>query len=510
MLAKGSNSSSLLLTQPKLPRGCELSRKGTWLLVLLALVLFQGVIPSIQVADALKVARVYVNPASMTKGVGESFTVELRVVDAEDLFTYGFRVKWRGASLNATKVEEGDFLSGGGVYKTWFIEHIYNGLDGTGMDADYATIGNTLMAKPGVSGAGILATITFLVESVEGTAIDIFALELMDSRGFFITTGVGDGYLNIQPPKLSVDPSQVINETLVVGDSFTVNATISNVDELLGLRFNMTYDTSILNATQVSLPSFLTEPVIPWEAEATWQIIRSHGTVRVDIYSGADPPVPVSVPVSVNATVAVITFQIVGAAPKGGKDGKGGTSVLYIYYSEVDDSIARTVKNHSPPTQNGYFSNVASKHDINVRRIVASPVKVKRGEKVFMDITVKNAGGFEETFNLTVYYETSVESNVIENRSNIPLQIGKETIEKFEWNTEQVNAGKYTLKAVASLAQDDNLVNNERIYETLITVEESSNGIDPMILYAAAGAIIVVVVIGVVVWRLRKRATKKP
>lgn len=481
-----------------------MSRKGTWLLVLLALVLFQSFILSIQVADALKVARVYVNPATVTKGVGESFTVEIRVVDAEDLFTYGFKVKWRGASMNATKIEEGDFLSGGGVYKTFFIQHIYNGPDGTGVEADYVAIGSTLMAQPGVHGSGILATITFQVESVEGTAMDLYRVELVDSRGYSITLGVSDGYLNIQPPKLSVNPSEVINETLVVGDSFTVNVTISNVVDLLGLRFNMTYDTSILNATQVSIPPFLTEPVIPWEAEATWAIIRSHSVVRVDIYSSADPPEPVSVPVSVNATVAVITFQVVGASPKGGKDGKGGTSVLYVYHSEVDDSIARTVKNHTPPTQNGYFDNTAKKHDINVRRIVASPVKVNKGDTVFMNVTVKNAGGFEETFNLTVYYATSVESNIVDNRSSIALQIGKETIQQFEWNTEQVKAGKYTLKAVASLAQDDNLLNNERIYETLITVEETSSTFDPMILYAIAG-VVVVVIIGVVVWRLRKK-----
>jgi len=504
-LAKDSNSSSLLLTQPKLPRGCKLSRKGTWLLVLLAVVLLQSFILSIQVADALKVAKVYVNPATVTKGVGESFTVEIRVVDAEDLFTYAFKVKWRGTSMNATKIEEGDFLSGGGVFETLFIPHIFNGPDGSGVEADYVVIGNTLMGDvQGVFGDGILATVTFQVESLEVTAIDLFRVELIDSRGYDIILGVGDGYLNIQPPKLSVDPSAVINETMVVGDSFTVNVTISNVVDLLGLRFNMTYDTGILNATQVSIPPFLTEPVIPWEAEATWAIIRTHGTVRVDIYSSADPPVPVSVPISVNATVAEVTFQVVGASPKGGKDGKGGTSVLYIYHCEVDDSIARTVKNHTPPAQNGYFDNTAKKHDINVRRIVASPVKVNKGDTVFMNITVKNAGGFEETFNLTVYYATSVESNIVDNRSNIAIQIGKETIQQFEWNTTQVKAGKYTLKAVASLAQDDNLLNNERIYETLITVEETSSTIDPMILYAIAG-VVAVVIIGVIVWRLRKK-----
>lgn len=477
-------------------------RKETWLVVLLALVFFQSFILSLQVADALKVARVYVNPATVTKGVGESFTVEIRVADVEDLFTYGFRVKWRGASMNATKIEEGDFLSAGGVYRTWFIQYIYNGPDPTGVEADYAIIGNTLTAELGVHGSGILATMTFQVESGEGTAIDLFTVELMDSRGFYITQGVSDGYLNIQPPKLSVSPSAVINETLVVGDSFTVNVTISNVVDLLGLRFNMTYDTSILNATQVSIAPFLTEPVIPWNpAEVTWEIIRSHGVVRVDIYSSADPPVPVSG----NATVAEVTFKIVGASPAGGKDGKGGESVLYIYHSELDDSIARSVKNHTPPAQNGYFSNLATKHDINVRRVVASPVKVTKGATVFVNVTVKNAGGYEEIFNLTMYYETSVESNVVATRSDIPVQIGKETIEKFEWNTEQVKAGKYTLKAVASLSQDDNPSNNERIYETLITVEEASGTLDPMILYAAAGAVIVVAVIGVVFWRLRKK-----
>lgn len=456
---------------------------------------------SVQTVDALNMTKIYVNPATVTKGVGESFSVEVKITDADDLFTFGFYVKWRGASMDITKIEEGDFLSQGGVYRTFFVSHLFNGPDPSGVEADYASVGDTLMTKTGgVRGDGVLAILTFRVESVEGTAIDLYGTEFIDSRGFDINLGVSDGYLNIQPPGLSVFPTATINETMLVGDSFTVNVTISNVVDLLGLRFNMTYDINILNATDVSIPPFLTEPVVPWEASEKWAIDRAHGIVRVDIYSAADP----SVPVSRDGTVASITLQIVGKSPKGGKDGKGGTSDLDIYICELDDSIARTVKNHTPPAQNGYFSNLGASHDINVRRIVASPVKVNRGDTVFMNVTVKNAGGFDEVFNLTTYYET----NIIEERTNIPLSIGNETILQFEWNTEQVNAGRYSLKAVARVAEDSNLNNNERIYETQITVEESTSGfgaIDPMILYAAVG-VIIVVVLGVVFWRFRKKS----
>ena len=76
---------------------------------------------SVQTVDALNMTKIYVNPATVTKGVGESFSVEVKITDADDLFTFGFYVKWRGASMDITKIEEGDFLSHGGVYWTFLV-----------------------------------------------------------------------------------------------------------------------------------------------------------------------------------------------------------------------------------------------------------------------------------------------------------------------------------------------------------------------------------------------------
>lgn len=69
------------------------------------------------ISNAMGTAEVYVDPqivADPTKGAGTSFSIDICVVDVEDLYSYEAKLKWNGPVLNATSVTQGDFLKRSG------------------------------------------------------------------------------------------------------------------------------------------------------------------------------------------------------------------------------------------------------------------------------------------------------------------------------------------------------------------------------------------------------------
>jgi len=94
-------------------------------------------------------------------------------------------------------------------------------------------------------------------------------------------------------------------------------------------------------------------------------------------------------------------------------------------------------------------------HDIAVTSI--SSARVTTGELVNVTVVVKNDGTVNETFNVTLYYD----STPIKTQNITDLASGATTTLLFVWNTTDVLAGTYTIKAVASQVEDEtNTANN--------------------------------------------------
>jgi len=83
-------------------------------------------------------------------------------------------------------------------------------------------------------------------------------------------------------------------------------------------------------------------------------------------------------------------------------------------------------------------------HDINVTKV--SPLKTIVGQNYTcpVNVTVLNEGTFTETFNVTLYANTTA----IENKT-VTLQSGNSTVLTFRWNTTGWVKGNYTIKAIA-------------------------------------------------------------
>lgn len=84
-------------------------------------------------------------------------------------------------------------------------------------------------------------------------------------------------------------------------------------------------------------------------------------------------------------------------------------------------------------------------HDVAVKNMTLSKTIVKRGEIVDINVTVENQGAKKETFDVEVYYNTT-----LLNTTHITLESRNSTIMLFQWNTTIVPPGNYTIKAYAT------------------------------------------------------------
>lgn len=131
---------------------------------------------------------VYVDPALTECFVPcESFDVNITIADVVDLYSWTVKLGFDGNVLTVTNVTEGPFLEGqpGG---TFFIKKIYTHY----IDTACTTLGS----YPGVSGSGVLMTVTFHVKDTGDSDLDIYDDVLVDSTLTAIAHDTADGYFH--------------------------------------------------------------------------------------------------------------------------------------------------------------------------------------------------------------------------------------------------------------------------------------------------------------------------
>jgi PKD repeat protein len=121
------------------------------------------------------VPEVYIYPEENFALTGQSFTIDVKITGASNVFAWEFQFRWNASVLNVTDIAEGGFLKGFEQAPTHLIKG-FNQTVGT-LYAACSRLGNL----PGVSGDGVLAKITFLVEIKGATALDLFSTKLRDS-----------------------------------------------------------------------------------------------------------------------------------------------------------------------------------------------------------------------------------------------------------------------------------------------------------------------------------------
>jgi len=155
-------------------------------------------------------------------------------------------------------------------------------------------------------------------------------------------------------PRIYVDPPSTTG--LNPGDTFTIDINVEDVTNLYGFDFNLTYNTNILDATQIEIGTWLSGGAeckfFSQIIDETCAIIKS---VRHDAAGYAwvvvtllDP----AAPVSGSGTLATITFQVTGT----------GVSALDLAETDLVDSDTNEI---SHDVDDGSFSNIICVGDLD-------------------------------------------------------------------------------------------------------------------------------------------------
>jgi hypothetical protein len=233
-----------------------------------------------------------------------------------------------------------------------------------------------------------------------------------------------------QTTTLSVEPTNSFGINL--GDTFSVNITVSNVIDLDGWQFNLFYQSAILNATGYSEGPFLKTggaTTIFSAVNFTDHYNATYGVVglydlRFSIPTGVDG----------NGTIATITFKAVGSGP----------SVLNFGDGFVPMKLIDHNNNLIPFTPIDGVAYVGSV-DVAIGEI-DTPLNIPQGSMALINVTAQNRGQPTETFDVTL----SANSAVIGTQTVMNLPGGVNQVLNFAWDTTPEPIGQYSLTATAT------------------------------------------------------------
>jgi hypothetical protein len=404
-------------------------------------------------------AKLYVNPMSIINPdlvPCHNFSVDIKVQNAINLYSWEFKLYYKNDILNGTGVTEGPFLmsSGPTVFQIIQFTDSFNATHGI------VWVTCTLLAPPPVSGNGTLATISFHVEGLGDTVLDLADTSLKDPSDVPIPHFVFDGYFNnVLKAHLFVDPPSIINPALLPPAYFNVSIKIANVTNLYAYEFKLGYNTAILNCLGVI--------IIPFDNETNF-IVEMHmedslGLLRVNVtyYPPADP-----LTTTEPKTLALIFFQIANV----------GSSVLDLHDTRLVDSSGMEIPHD---VSDGFISIL--RHDVAVIDVVAYTDVVPyinetyQGWSAFVNVTVENQGDAAETFTVKAYYD----NHLIGTATVTNLAPNATSLIAFSWNTAGVPPCHfYAIKANATIVP----------YETDITDNELADGTIKIRLFADINA----------------------
>jgi uncharacterized repeat protein (TIGR02543 family) len=112
------------------------------------------------------------------------------------------------------------------------------------------------------------------------------------------------------------------------------------------------------------------------------------------------------------------------------------------------------------------FTLVSVGHDVAITAVSVSPSQVQAGEVVQIVVVAANLGGYSETFNVTVYYDSNI-IQVIPTVSMLPRSSETLTV---EWNTTNINPGVYTMSANATIVEGDTNPDNNNFTDGQVTI----------------------------------------
>lgn len=379
-------------------------------------------------------ATLYVDPPRIVNPELEpcqNFALNVNILNTTQLYNFQFKLGFNPNILNATDASLGSFLPEGITSQIT--------IDNT---AGYIWFNISLHPLHTVlEGNGTLANITFHVKNLGNTDLTLYDVKLTDSTGSILLYNTSNGYFNnILEGKLAVDPTEIIDPTLLPTSTFEINITIDDVENLYGYEFTLTFDPNIIVCLNVKFHDVQNEAhYIPNLA-----MDNIHGAIWVNV-SYYDPAEPITT--YANITFITMQFRIVGV----------GATPLNLTDTNLVDSTGQPLTHE---LVHGYFRNQMNR-DVAILNVTVSKTEVYVGWPLNITVTVKNKGNETETFYVTTYYSNN-QTYLIGNQTIINLLPDAQINLIFTWNTTGVSpCHNYTLSAEASpVPYEINLTDN--------------------------------------------------
>lgn len=201
----------------------------------------------------------------------------------------------------------------------------------------------------------------------------------------------------------------------VMGQNFTVNINISDVIDLYGWEFKLSWNATILDAMQVLEGSFLKNG---GNTYFTSKINNTLGYMIVDCTLLSNVPGVSGSGVLASTIFYVETF---------------GECPLDLYDTILVNSTEQSIEHTAVDSY--YYTSV---HDVAIIDLTASSTEV--------NVTVENQGTHTETFNVSAYYKRLLDPLI--GTQTVTLAKGAITMLTFTWTPP--SSGQYEIRAEAS------------------------------------------------------------
>jgi len=224
---------------------------------------------------------------------------------------------------------------------------------------------------------------------------------------------------------ISVNPP---TSTAAVGQTFMIDINISDVVDLYGWEFKLRWNSTLLDALNVTEGTFLKMGGDTFFAS---KINNTAGYMLVDCTLLGDVP-----GVSGNGILATVKFYVEAR----------GECVLDLYDTALVSSAEQ------PITHTAIDGNfVAIVRDVAIISVTTSKTVIVVGEIVNITVVAKNEGTETETFDVSVNYTLLVDPLI--GTQTITLEPGESITLNFTWTP--TTAGRYEIKAYTSEIPDD-------------------------------------------------------
>lgn len=188
---------------------------------ILLLVLFSAIDCAFTIDPAYEGATISIDPPTVVGAVGETFSIDMVILNVSDLYGWELKLAWDPHLLNVTAVVEGSFLSSVGSSFFYYDVNFTIGC----MVIDCILLGDV----EGASGDGVLATATFLPRNEGECFLNLHEAVLIDSFEQLIPCQLTNGYgYFTQPHDIAITDVVFFPLTGLPNDVVNINVTVQN------------------------------------------------------------------------------------------------------------------------------------------------------------------------------------------------------------------------------------------------------------------------------------------